>query len=205
MKEFLIFRISIFEYFSGAFEPAHEIFFQVTDLSLFHTENFLIDISHIFLSHGFEIFIRDRPEKSLDVTDGENILKIVNKDQHQQMFPGVAFLLRRGEKLILGVVVDHGLGQDLVILVTFGGSEIFFHESSDLIHVKIDVWDFIWFYIIKLCNFRKNAAHHLFFVSCHHIITSAPYYIVLNTTCKETFFRENEKVRLWLYRKEKTW
>ena len=71
MKEFLIFRISIFEYFSGAFEPAHEIFFQVTDLSLFHTENFLIDISHIFLSHGFEIFIRDRPEKSLDVTDGE--------------------------------------------------------------------------------------------------------------------------------------
>lgn len=96
MKEFLIFRISIFEYFSGAFEPAHEIFFQVTDLSLFHTENFLIDISHIFLSHGFEIFIRDRPEKSLDVTDGENILKIVNKDQHQQMFPGVAFLLRRG-------------------------------------------------------------------------------------------------------------
>ena len=121
------------------------------------------------------------------------------------MFPGVAFLLRRGEKLILGVVVDHGLGQDLVILVTFGGSEIFFHESSDLIHVKIDVWDFIWFYIIKLSNFRKNAAHHLFFVSCHHIITSAPYYIVLNTTCKETFFRENEKVRLWLYRKEKTW
>ena len=105
VKEFLILRICVFEDFPGAFEAAHEIFFQVTDLCLFHTENFLIDISHIFFSQGLEIFIRDRSEKSLDVTDGENILKIVDKNQHQQMFPGIAFLLRRWKKLVLGVVV----------------------------------------------------------------------------------------------------
>ena len=106
MKEFLIFRISIFEYFSGAFEPAHEIFFQVTDLSLFHTENFLIDISHIFLSHGFKIFLRDRCEQSLDIIDGKNILEIVNKNQHQHMFFGITFLLRRGKEQIESLKKD---------------------------------------------------------------------------------------------------
>lgn len=196
VKEFLIFRVCILEDLPGAFEAAHEIFFQVTDLGLLHAENFLVDVGHIFLSQGLEVLVCDRPEKSLDITDGKDIFKIVDKDQHQQMFPGIAFLLRRGKELVLGVVVDHGLGQDLVIFMALGGSEIFFHKSSDLIHVKIDVWDFVWFYIIKLSNFCKNAAHHFFFIFCHRIITSAPYYIVLNTTCKETFFREKEKMRL---------
>ncbi len=36
------------------------------------------------------------------------------------MFFGIALLLRRRKQIILGVVIDHGLGKDLVIFVTFG-------------------------------------------------------------------------------------
>ena len=105
------------------------------------------------------------------------------------MLPGIPLFFRRGKELVLCVIVDHGLGQDLVIIMTLGGSEIIFHKGCDLIHVKSNIGNFIGFYIIKLSNFCKNAVHHFFFVFCHRIITSAPYYIVLNTTCKETFFQ----------------
>ena len=55
------------------------------------------------------------------------------------MLPGIPLFFRRGKELVLCVIVDHGLGQDLVIIMTFGGSEIIFHKGRDLIHVKIDI------------------------------------------------------------------
>jgi len=204
MKKFPVLRICVFEDLTCTLETAHEIFFKIADLCLFHAENFLVDVSHVLLCHGFKIFLRDRSEKSLDIADGKDILKIVDKNQHQKMFTGVTLLLRRREKLVLRVIVDHGLSQDLVILVTFGGGKILFHKSCHLIHVQVDIRDLIRFYIIKFSDFCKNAVHHFFFIACHHIITSALYYIVLNTTCKETFFTGKRKLMLWVYPGEKS-
>ena len=51
------------------------------------------------------------------------------------MLFGITLLFRRRKKLIFGVIIDHGLGQNLVIPVALGGSQLFFHEGCDLIHV----------------------------------------------------------------------
>ena len=59
------------------------------------------------------------------------------------MLPGIALLFRRGKELVLCVIVDHGLGQDFVIIMTLGGSEIIFHKGCDLIHVKSNIGNFI--------------------------------------------------------------
>ena len=46
------------------------------------------------------------------------------------------FLFHRGRKqIVLGVIVDHGFGQDLVLLVPFGPFQLFLHKSGDLIHI----------------------------------------------------------------------
>ena len=83
MEKILILRISVLEDFTCTLETTKEIFFEVTDLVLLHAENLLIDVGHILVSHGLEIFICDRSEKRLDITDRKNILKIIDKDQHQ--------------------------------------------------------------------------------------------------------------------------
>ena len=89
------------------------------------------------------------------------------------MLPGIPLFFRRGKELVLCVIVDHGLGQDLVIIMTLGGSEIIFHKGRDLIHVKIDIGNFIGFYIIKLSNFCKMLFIILFrFLSLHYHLCS---------------------------------
>ena len=45
------------------------------------------------------------------------MLEIVNKKQHQHMFFGITFLLRRGEKFILCIIVDHSLGENLMMCI----------------------------------------------------------------------------------------
>ena len=55
------------------------------------------------------------------------------------MLPGVFFLLRRGKQIVLRVVIDHGLCQDLVVFVAFGGGQLGIHKGRDLIHVQIDI------------------------------------------------------------------
>ena len=65
----------------------------------------------------------------------KKIFKIIDKDHYQQMLFGVLLLHRWREKIVLGIVVDHGLGKDLIIFMTFTGCQFFFHKGSNLIHV----------------------------------------------------------------------
>ena len=53
-----------------------------------------------------------------DITDAQNIFKIVNKDQTEDMLFGIFLLLRWRDQIILRIVVDHRLGQDLVLRIT---------------------------------------------------------------------------------------
>lgn len=74
VKEFLILRVGVLKDLSGTFETAHKILFQVTDLWLLHTENLPVDVSHVLFCNGLEVFLGDRSQKGLDITDGEDIL-----------------------------------------------------------------------------------------------------------------------------------
>ena len=52
---------------------------------------------------------RNGAEKGFDIMEGQKIFKIVDKDQHQHMISGIFFLYRRRQKVVFGVIVDHGL------------------------------------------------------------------------------------------------
>ena len=54
----------------------------------------------------------------MDIVDRQNVFKVVDKDQDQQMLFGITLLLGGREQIILCVVVDHGLGEDFVIFIT---------------------------------------------------------------------------------------
>ena len=51
------------------------------------------------------------------------------------MLSGVFLFLRRWQEIVLRIVVDHGLGQDLVVIVTLGRRKLLVHEGSNLIHI----------------------------------------------------------------------
>ena len=59
-----------------------------------------------------------RIEDSFGVTYGENVLQIINEEQNVHMILGILLLLGRGKKIILGIIVDHSLGKDLIVLNT---------------------------------------------------------------------------------------
>ena len=59
------------------------------------------------------------------------------------MLLGVFFLHRRRKKIVLGIIINHGLGQHLIFLRITGGCTQFpIHKGRNLIHVQINVWHF---------------------------------------------------------------
>ena len=46
--------------------------------------------------------------------------KIINKNQKQHMLTGIFLLDRRRQQVILGIIVDHGLGEDFILLKALG-------------------------------------------------------------------------------------
>ena len=157
LQKFLIFFVCVLEGSAGEAVVLQKVLDQLVDLAVLHAKNFIVYVSHIFSWLTLKIFVRDGTEKFLDVRDGKNILKIVDKDQHEKMILGITLLLRGREQIVLGIVVDHGLGQDLVIVVALGGCKLILHESSDLVHVKINVRQIFWLYIIHSGNVVQNA------------------------------------------------
>ena len=55
------------------------------------------------------------------------------------MLPGILLLDRGRKKAVLGIVVDHGLGQYLVFRIPFGLGQMVFHKGSDLIHIQVNL------------------------------------------------------------------
>ena len=85
------------------------------------------------------------------------------------------------EQMILGIVVDHGLGQDLVLRVAFGGLQMFFHERGHLIHIQIYIRNLLRPDVIDPVQAGEYAAQDVLRVYRHiyHLIT---HYIVFKTT-----------------------
>ena len=85
----------------------------------------------------------DGLEDLLDVVEGEQVLKVVDEDQHQHMFFGIFLLDRRREQIVLRIVVDHGLSQDLVLRVALGALEMLLHKCGHLVHIELDIRDLL--------------------------------------------------------------
>ena len=56
---------------------------------------------------------------------------------------------RRGKKIVLCIVVDHGLCQDLVLVVPAGGAELALHKCCDLVHIEINIWNILRFHVVN--------------------------------------------------------
>ena len=67
----------------------------------------------------------------------------VNKNQDQNMLLGIFLLIWCRQQMILRIIIDHGLGKNLVIRAALEISEMTFHEGCNLIHVKVNVWNVI--------------------------------------------------------------
>ena len=69
------------------------------------------------------------------------------------MFFGIFFLFWRRKKIVFRIIVDHGLCQNLIILMPLGCGKLGIHECCHLIHVKIDIRDIFRFYIVDFVKF----------------------------------------------------
>ena len=61
--------------------------------------------------------------------------EVVDKNQHQNVIPGILLLDRRRQQMVLGIVVDHRLSENLVTFITSGRGQLSVHKSSNLIHI----------------------------------------------------------------------
>ena len=83
LQEILVFFFCIFIGITGHFVFADNIFCQRIDLLSLQAHDFLINFCQVHLPVLIEILFRERAEKYLDIADGQNVFKIVNKGQHQ--------------------------------------------------------------------------------------------------------------------------
>ena len=73
------------------------------------------------------------------------------------MLSGILLFLRRRKQTVLRVIIDHRLGQNLVVLVPLGALKLAVHEGSHLIHVKIDAGDVFGMDIVDPIQAFQNA------------------------------------------------
>ena len=57
----------------------------------------------------------DGAEQFFNILKRQQAFKIVDKDQHKHVFFGIFLFYRWREKIVFGVIIDHGLGKDLVV------------------------------------------------------------------------------------------
>ena len=79
--------------------------------------------------------LADGIEELLNVMEGDDIFKIIDQDQHDNVIFRVFLLHRRGEKAVLGIVVDHGFCQNGFPVRTPGDGQVGIHKGCHLIHV----------------------------------------------------------------------
>ena len=78
------------------------------------------------------------------------------------MLFGVTLFFRGREQTILGVVIDHGFGENLVIRMALGGCQLLFHKGGNLIHIKINIRQRVRFDVIDPGDAFQNAVYHVF-------------------------------------------
>ncbi len=148
---------------------AGHIFLQGSNPRLLQFADLIVDGHHIKLFIRVKALFRDGGEQSLDVFDRQDILKIVDKDHDQYMFLRILLLHGRGKQVVLGIIIDHGLGQDLIVIVTLGGVELFLHEGGHLIHVEIYIGNIAGPHILDPRDTGQDAFQHVLRVNCHFI------------------------------------
>ena len=98
------------------------------------------------------------------------------------MFPRIFLLHRRRQQIVLRIIVDHGLGQYLVLLrVSRRMLQMGFHKGSDLIHIKINVRDIFRPDILDPVKAFQYAVQQIFRVNRHSLRLSFCLY------CKTAF------------------
>ena len=78
----------------------------------------------------------------------------------------VALFNGRGQQVVLGIVVDHGLGESLILIASLVAGEIPVHEGGYLLGIKLDLGNLVGSYISLLYPF-SYLPFYLFFVYVH--------------------------------------
>ena len=126
------------------------ILHQAVHLRILEGKDLLVDVLQVGSAViTRKILLVQRLQDGFDVRERKNPLVIVDEEQHQHMLPGIALLHRRRQKLVLRIVIDHGLGQRLVLIVPLHIAEMLIHEGCDLVHVQGNGGDFIRIDVLK--------------------------------------------------------
>ena len=83
-----------------------------------HADHFIIQIGHRAPFFGMEVFPADRLQDGLNVLQSQDALVIVDEDQEYDVLPCILLALRGRKKIVLRIIVDHGFGEDLILLKT---------------------------------------------------------------------------------------
>ena len=86
-----------------------------------------------------EIGFREWIQKCLDILDGQYVLKIIDKNQQKHMLPRVFLLIGGREQIVLRVIIDHCLGQNLIVRIALGFRQLLIHKGRDLVHIEINI------------------------------------------------------------------
>ena len=87
------------------------------------------------------ILILHDGEKIADILNGEHLLEQEDIDKRDQVAAGVALFIGAGQDARLGVVINHGIGEYLVLRVPCEGAHLLVEERDDLLHVQIHLGD----------------------------------------------------------------
>ena len=101
------------------------------------------------------------------------------------MLSGILLLHGRREKIVLRVVVDHGLGQDLVLAVALGGREMLVHKGRDLVHVQIDIGNLFRPDVIDVVETFKYAVQYIIRIYFHNITPMHLLYSIQNRMARK--------------------
>ena len=90
------------------------------------------------------ITLHDRPQGFLDIHDGQDILEMIDHGQQQDMVQAVFLTDRGNHDFVLDIVIDHGLGHDLVCFRVAGGApQVLFQKSCHLVHIQFQGRDIL--------------------------------------------------------------
>ena len=76
-------------------------------------------------------------QKPLDVADGKRALEQANRNQIGDVVARVALALRRGNHMLLDVVVHHG-GREQLLVGRDQRTQVLFNVGEELVHVEVD-------------------------------------------------------------------
>ena len=103
----------------------------------------------------------------LHIVDAQKALQVIDKYKQVHMVLAVFLLHRARKKVALCIVVNHGLRQKLVIVITLGLLEMLVQKLRHLIHVQIDIRDIIRTDIIGCFEILYKLAQVVFPLRFH--------------------------------------